>query len=112
MQKPAKSYIHQIWQADTKKHALEAYEAMTAAFGDKYPGAMICLAKDKDDMLAFYDFPAQHWHHIRTTNTIESVFATVRLRSDKVKNCVSEATLSAMVFKRHCRKNIFELVLP
>ena len=99
IQKPAKSYIHQIWQADTKNNALEAYDYMEAAFGDKYPNAMTCLAKDKDEMLAFYDFPAQHWHHIRTTNAIESVFATVRLRSDKVKNCVSEATLSAMVFK-------------
>jgi len=99
IQKPAKSYLHQIWQADTKSHALQAYDEMEAVFGDKYPGAMACLAKDKEEMLAFYDFPAMHWHHIRTTNAIESVFATVRLRSDKVKNCVSEATLSAMVFK-------------
>ena len=99
VQKPAKSYLHQIWQADTKSHALQAYGEMEAVFGDKYPGAMKCLEKDKDEMLAFYDFPARHWHHIRTTNAIESVFATVRLRSNKVKNCASEATLSAMVFK-------------
>ncbi len=99
VQGPARSYLHQIWQADTKKHALQAYDEMEAVFGDKYPGAMTCLAKDKVEMLAFYDFPARHWHHIRTTNAIESVFATVRLRSNKVKNCVSEATLSAMVFK-------------
>lgn len=99
IQKPAKSYLHQIWQADTKNHALQAYDEMEAVFGDKYPGAMVCLAKDKEEMLAFYDFPARHWHHIRTTNAIESVFATVRLRSNKVKNGVSEATLSAMVFK-------------
>lgn len=99
IQKPAKSYLHQIWQADTKAHALQAYNDMEATFGDKYPGAMACLTKDKEEMLAFYDFPAIHWHHIRTTNVIESVFATVRLRSNKVKNCASEATLSAMVFK-------------
>lgn len=99
VQAPAKSYIHQIWQADTKKNALKAYDEMVEAFTDKYPNAMKCLTKDKEEMLAFYDFPAIHWHHIRTTNAIESLFSTVRLRSDKVKNCVSEVTLSAMVFK-------------
>jgi len=99
VQKPAKSYIHQIWQADTKRDALTAYDKMVGVFENKYPNAMKCLTKDKSEMLAFYDFPAQHWHHIRTTNAIESLFSTVRLRSDKVKNCVSEATLSAMVFK-------------
>ena len=99
VQKPAKSYLHQIWQADTKSNALKAYDQMEAVFGAKYPGAMTCLTKDREEMLTFYDFPATHWHHIRTTNAIESVFATVRLRADKVKNCVSEATLSAMVFK-------------
>jgi len=99
VQKPAKSYIHQIWQADTKKDALTAYDKMVDVFENKYPNAMKCLTKDKGEMLAFYDFPAQHWHHIRTTNAIESLFSTVRLRSNKVKNCVSEATLGAMVFK-------------
>ncbi len=99
VQKPAKSYIHQIWQAKTKKDALQAYDEMFGVFADKYPSAMTCLTKDKEAMLAFYDFPARHWHHIRTTNAIESLFSTVRLRSDKVKNCVSETSLSAMVFK-------------
>lgn len=99
MQKPAKSYIHQIWQADTKRDALVAYSEMIDVFASKYPNAMKCLAKDKEEMLAFYDFPAKHWHHIRTTNAIESLFSMVRLRSGKVKNCVSESTLSAMVFK-------------
>ena len=99
VQKPAKSYIHQIWQANTKQNALQAYGQMVDVFDDKYPNAMKCLAKDKDEMLAFYDFPAEHWHHLRTTNAIESVFSTVRLRSNKVKNCTSEATLTAMVFK-------------
>jgi len=99
VQKPAKASLHQIWQAPTKKDALSAYNRMVDIFEGKYPNAMKCLIKDKDEMLAFYDFPAKHWHHIRTTNPIESVFATVRLRSNKVKNCVSEATLSSMVFK-------------
>ena len=77
VQKSAKSYIHQIWQANTKKDALTAYDKMVDVFEDKYPNAMKCLTKDKDEMLAFYDFPAQHWHHIRTTNAIESLFSTV-----------------------------------
>ena len=72
---------------------------MVNVFEAKYPKAMQCLSKDKAEMLAFYDFPAEHWYHIRTSNAIESVFATVRLRTDKTKNCVSEKTLSALVFK-------------
>ena len=99
LQKPAKSAIHQIWQAETKQDALQAYDDMADIFADKYPNAIKCLMKDKTEMLAFYDFPAIHWHHIRTTNAIESMFSTVRLRTDKVKNCVSETTLSSMVFK-------------
>ena len=65
----------------------------------KYPGAMQSLVKDKDSLLAFYDFPAMHWQHIRTTNPIESVFATVRLRTNKTKNCGSRQTTLAMAFK-------------
>lgn len=69
-------------------------------FEDKYPGAMRCLAKDKDSMLAFYDFPVMHWQHIRTNNPIESVFATVRLRTTRTKNCGSRKTTLSMVWKR------------
>ena len=72
---------------------------MTKAYQDKYPKAMACLEKNKTEMLAFYDFPAIHWHHIRTSNAIESAFSSVRLRSDKVKNCVSEKTLESLTFK-------------
>lgn len=68
-------------------------------FESKYPKAMQCLAKDKDELLAFYDFPAEHWGHIRTTNPIESAFATVRLRTKKTRGCGSRDTTLAMVFK-------------
>lgn len=99
VQKTAKGYLHDIWQAETKKDALNAYDEMVQVFEAKYPKAMKCLTKDKEQMLAFYDFPAEHWYHIRTSNAIESVFSTVRLRTDKIKNCVSEKTLSSLVFK-------------
>ena len=85
--------------AETKEQALTAFDNTVQRFEAKYPGAMNCLQKDKESMLAFYDFPAQHWTHIRTTNPIESTFATVRLRTAKTRNCVSRATILAMVFK-------------
>jgi len=68
-------------------------------FSAKYPKAAECLEKDKEELLAFYDFPAQHWVHIRTTNPIESTFATVRLRTAKTRSCVSRQTILSMVFK-------------
>ena len=73
-----KEALHDIWMAETRKEAYKAFENTVRRFGDKYPKAMECLAKDKEEMLAFYDFPAVHWQHIRTTNPIESTFATVR----------------------------------
>lgn len=97
--KTAKDFLFQIWQAETKKDALKAYDKMVETYQDKYPKAMACLTKNKTEMLAFYDFPAIHWHHIRTSNAIESAFSSVRLRSDKVKNCVSEKTLESLTFK-------------
>ena len=71
------------------EEAYKAFDDCIESFSPKYPGAMDCLAKDKDSMLAFYDYPAENWQHIRTTNPIESVFATVRLRTAKTKNCGS-----------------------
>ena len=65
----------------------------------KYPKAAACPVKDRDTLLAFYDFPAEHWVHIRTTNPIESTFATVRLRTERTKGCLSRETALAMVFK-------------
>ena len=99
MQPKVKEALHDIWMADTRKNAHKAFGSCIKRFEDKYPGAMKCLEKDKDSMLAFYDFPAVHWQHIRTSNPIESVFATVRLRTTRTKNCGSRKTTLAMAWK-------------
>jgi transposase-like protein len=85
----AKSALHEIWQADSRKAAEKAFDRFVATYEDKYPKATECLVKDRAELLAFYDFPAAHWQHIRTTNPIESTFATIRLRTRKTRNCVS-----------------------
>lgn len=99
MQPKVKEALHDIWQAETRQAAHEAYDRCLLRFEAKYPKAMDCLRKDQDSLLAFYDFPAEHWPHLRTTNPIESVFATVRLRTTKTKNCGSRKTTLAMAFK-------------
>ncbi len=99
MQPKIKEALHDIWMADTRKNAHKAFKSCINRFEDKYPGAMKCLEKDKDSMLAFYDFPAVHWQHIRTSNPIESIFATVRLRTTRTKNCGSRKTTLAMAWK-------------
>ena len=91
--------MHDIWQAETRDNAFKAFDKAVKRFESKYPGAMECLKKDKASMLAFYDFPAEHWQHIRTTNPIESVFASVRLRTTKTKSCGSRKTTLAMTYK-------------
>ena len=98
LQPKAKSDLHQIWMAPTREHAHRAFEAVLTAYAPKYPKAAECLAKDKKALLAFYDFPAEHWHHIRTTNPIESTFASVRLRTAKTRGCVSRTSILSMVF--------------
>ena len=85
----AKSMPREIWQADTRARANQAFGRFVATFGEKYPKAVDCLVKDRGELLAFYDFPAAHWQHLRTTNPIESTFATIRLRTVKTRNCVS-----------------------
>jgi len=95
----AKGLLHQIWMAPTKAAAEESFDLFCDTYEAKYPKAVECLAKDREALLAFYDFPAQHWLHIRTTNAIESVFATVRLRTTKTKGSGSRAACLAMVFK-------------
>jgi putative transposase len=95
----AKSMLHDIWMADTKAAADKAFDLFLETFGGKYPAAAECLAKDREVLLAFYDFPAEHWLHIRTTNPIESTFATVRLRTRKTKGSGSRIACLAMVFK-------------
>ena len=99
VQSKAKSMIQDMYMAPTKKDALEAYDHFVNAFSDKYPKAVECLTKDKEDLFTFYDFPAIQWVHIRTTNPIESTFATVRLRTKKTKGCGSRIATLTMVFK-------------
>jgi transposase-like protein len=95
----AKSMIHDIYQAESKASALKAYRLFQDSFQDKYPQAVACLADREEALFAFYDMPAAHWLHIRSTNVIESVFATVRLRTDKTKGCGTRLATLSMVFK-------------
>jgi putative transposase len=95
----AKSMLHAIWQAETKEKAQKSFELFVATFQAKYPKATDCLAKDRQELLVFYDFPAEHWLHLRTTNPIESTFASVRLRTYKTKGSGSRAACLTMVFK-------------
>ncbi len=99
MQPKVKAALHEIWMASTRKDAYKAFDNTLEIFSAKYPKAMECLNKDREELLAFYDFPAEHWTHIRTTNPIESAFATVRLRTKKSRNCGSRDSTLAMVFK-------------
>jgi transposase-like protein len=85
--------------AETKRDALVAFDAFLETWGVKYDKAVACLTKDRDALLAFYDFPAEHWKHLRTTNPIESSFATVRHRTARSKGCLSNKTALAMIFK-------------
>jgi transposase-like protein len=95
----AKSMLHDIWMAETKADANRAFDLFIETYQAKYPKAAACLAKDRDVLLAFYDFPAEHWVHIRTTNPIESTFATVRLRTVRTKGCGSRIACLTMVFR-------------
>lgn len=98
-QEHAKEHIHQIWMAPTREEAEDAFNYFVEAYDDKYPKAVECLTKDREELLTFYDFPAAHWHHLRTTNPIESTFATIRLRTAKTRGCLSRKTALAMVYK-------------
>ena len=99
VQPKVKAALHEIWMAETREDAHKAFARTLKRFEAKYPKAMDCLAKDREALLAFYDYPAEHWVHIRTTNPIESTFATVRLRTKRSRNCGSRETTLAMVFK-------------
>lgn len=98
-QPQAKSALHEIYLAATKNDAETAFNRFIKTYEAKYPKATDCLAKDRAVLLAVYDFPAEHWVHIRTTNPIESTFATVRLRTEKTRGCVSQDTILSLVFK-------------
>jgi putative transposase len=98
-QKQAKQHLHNIWMAANRKEAEQAFDDFVSAYGAKYPKAVDCLSKDRDVLLSFDDFPAEHWVHIRTTNPVESTFATVRLRTAKTRGSLSRETAFTMVFK-------------
>jgi putative transposase len=114
----AKSILHEIWMSATKADAIKAMDKFAATYQAKYPKAVECLLKDKEELLAFYDFPAEHWQHLRTSNPIESTFATVRLRTSKTKGAGSRTACLAMAFKlvesaqNHWRKLNGSTLLP
>lgn len=117
LQPAAKDRIHQIWMAPTRESANQAFDHFVELYEAKYPKAVACLIKDREQLLTFYDFPAEHWKHLRTTNPIESTFATVRLRHRRTKGNGSRAACLAMVFrlcqsaeKRWRRLNGHELI--
>jgi len=95
----AKKALAEIWGAEDKAHARAAVKAFDAAYGAKFPKAAAKITGDEDELLAFYDYPAEHWVHLRTTNPIESTFATVRLRTKVTKGHGSKAAALAMAFK-------------
>lgn len=103
LQAKAKGMLHAQYLAPTREEAQKAHRLFLDCFGSKYPKAAECLVKDAEDLFAFYDFPAAHWLHLRTTNPIESTFATVRLRHRKTKGCGTRQATLAMVFKL-CRE--------
>ncbi len=110
VQGKAKQDLRAIYEAESRREAEAVLDRFVTKYGSKYDKAAACLAKDREALLAFYDFPAEHWKHVRTTNPIESTFATVRLRTEKTKGCLSRQTALAMVFKlaksaeRHWRR--------
>ena len=99
VQPKAKKALQEIWMAEDRASAEKAFDHFVQTYQAKYPKAVACLEKDREALLAFYDFPAEHWVHIRTTNPIESTFATIRHRADQAKGCVSRNTMLAMLYK-------------
>jgi putative transposase len=99
MQPKAKEMLHAIYLAPSRAEADKAFDLFLRTYEAKYPKATECLAKDRTELLTFYDFPAEHWLHLRTTNVIESVFATVRLRTEKTKGSGTRVACLTMVFK-------------
>ena len=99
IQVKAKEKLHQIWMAPDKEEAQKHFDDFISIYEAKYPKAAKCLQKDREVLLTFYGFPAEHWRHIRTTNPIESTFSTVRLRTAKVRSCFSSKTVVTMAFK-------------
>jgi len=99
LQPKATEGLHDIWMAPSLEEAQAKFDLFLSKYEAKYPQATACLIKDRDELLAFYDFPAEHWLHLRTTNPIESTFATVRLRTTRTKGAGSRIACLTMVFK-------------
>jgi putative transposase len=99
VQPRAKADLHEIWMAEARVAAIKAFDTFLKKYQTKYEEACVCLQKDRDVLLAFYDFPAEHWKHLRTTNPIESTFATIRLRHRRTKGSGTRKTSLAMMFK-------------
>ena len=99
VQPKAKQALHEIWQAETRETAEKAFDLFLDTYEPKYPKATGCLQKDREELLAFYDFPAQHWESLRTTNPIESTFATIRHRTKRSKGCLARDGMLHMMFK-------------
>jgi len=98
-QAKTKQALHNIWQAETKADAEKAFDLFIKTYEPKYPKAAVCLHKDREELMAFYDFPAQHWQSIRTSNPIESTFGTIRHRTKRAKGCLSRDGMLHMMFK-------------
>lgn len=98
-QPAAKAHLHEIWMSATREDAIKAFDRFIETYKAKWPRATDCLQKDRAELLAFYDFPAEHWSHLRTSNPIESTFATVRLRTYRTKGPGSRLAGLAMAFK-------------
>jgi transposase-like protein len=98
-QPKAKGLLRQIYQASSREAADRAFDHFVSAYEEKYPKAAACLEKDRLELLTFFDFPARHWQHLRTTNPIESTIATVRLRTKKTRNAFSREAMLSLVFK-------------
>lgn len=99
LQPKAKQALHEIWQANTREDAEKAFDLFLVTYEPKYPKAALCLAKDREELMAFYDFPAQHWQSIRTSNPIESTFGTIRHRTKRSKGCLTRDGMLHMMFK-------------
>ena len=98
-QPKAKQALHNIWQAETRADAEKAFDLFIVTYDAKYPKATLCLQKDREALMAFYNFPAQHWQSIRTSNPIESTFGTIRHRTKRSKGCLSRDGMLHMMFK-------------
>ena len=99
VQAKAKQSLHDIWQAETRAEAEKAFDLFINTYEPKYPKAALCLQKDHDELMAFYDFPAPHWQSIRTSNPIESTFGTIRHRTKRSKGCLTRDGMLHMMFK-------------